>query len=134
MITEQYVGFLTAQLLKEKGFDVPTKTYYEDEESIEEYDLYSPKPINWNNTAFYAKPSQSLVMRWLREEKHFYIQIMLDSWALGGHSGYYIVIQDINSEFKEISPIIDDNPDLVFFETYEQAAESAIKYCLENLI
>ena len=134
MITEQYVEFETAKLLKEKGFN-------EDCMFVVNLDSNGILPCSFgtknseiDNKNIVTIPSQSLVMRWLREEKHFYIQIMLDSWALGGHSGYYIVIQDINSEFKEISPIIDDNPDLVFFETYEQAAESAIKYCLENLI
>ena len=151
MITEQYVSFETAKLLKEKGFPQDYDEYhslvYNEEDYEKEYEVkrmvlqtslvkagtLSSYPIGVPDPKCYC-PSQSLVMRWLREEKHFYIQIMLDSWALGGHSGYYIVIQDINSEFKEISPIIDDNPDLVFFETYEQAAESAIKYCLENLI
>ena len=131
MITEQYVEFSTAKLLKEKGFDVSVGTYKDD--FIQHGEIIVSRNECLSKDC-YPTPTQQMTMRWLREEKHFYIQIMLDSWALGGHSGYYIVIQDINSEFKEISPIIDDNPDLVFFETYEQAAESAIKYCLENLI
>ena len=105
MIQEEYVKFETAKLLIEKGF-----------------------PSGHPEVC-----TQSLVMRWLREEKHYYIQIMLDSWALGGHSGYYIVIQDINSDFEEISPAVNDNDD-VFFKTYEEAAEAAIKYVLEKLV
>ena len=80
-----------------------------------------------------SAPTLQMACKWLREEKHFYIQINLDSWALGRHSGYYIVIQDTNSDFMEISPRVNEE-DTVFFSTYEEAVEAAIKYCLENLI
>jgi hypothetical protein len=56
---------------------------------------------------------------------------MLDSWALGGHLGYYIVIQDLNSDFEVISPEIGD---VVFFNTYEEAVEAACLWVLKNLL
>ena len=49
---------------------------------------------------------------------------MLDSWACGGHMGYYIVIQNTTSDFEIM---LQDYIDDVFYDTYEEACESAIK-------
>ena len=70
-------------------------------------------------------------MKWLREEKHYYIQIMLDGWSLGEHRGYYVVIQRTDNDFEMM---LQDVCDEVFYKTPEEACEVAIKYCLENLI
>lgn len=119
MIKEDYVSFEVAKLLKEKGFsEITLDSYRANGQLRGEY-----KSCN------IPCPTHQMAMRWLREEKHYYIQIMLDSWALGGHSGYYIVIQDVNSDFSECSPT-----EQVFFETHEDAVEAALKYCLEKLI
>lgn len=56
---------------------------------------------------------------------------MLDSWALGGHSGYYVVIQKTDSDFEMM---LSDAFDEVFYDSEEDAVEAALKYCLENLI
>lgn len=139
MIQEEYVKFETAKLLNEKGFKEPCKAWYGEYKSLYgsgthvviEFD--DENRFEQNYRYLFGAPTQALAMKWLREEKHYYIQIMLDSWALGGHSGYYIVIQDINSDFEEVSPAVNDNDD-VFFKTYEEAAEAAIKYVLEKLV
>lgn len=111
MITEDYVSFETAKLLKEKGFDEECQKYYGDYK--------------------YPCPTLQMAMKWLREEKHYYIQVMLDGWACGDHSGYYVVIQKTDSDFEIM---LSDAVDEVFYQTYEEACEAAIKYCLENLI
>ena len=122
-ITEDYVSFETAKLLKEKGFSNNwCNRWYNT-------DIRDPFPSSVGAIGCLPCPTQQMAMRWLREEKHYYIQIMLDSWALDTHLGYYIVIQDILSDFEEINPV-----DKVFFKTYEEAVEAAIKYCLEDLI
>ena len=156
MVQEKYVNFGTAKLLKEKGFDGVCYKVWEKHDNGEPNLVAAPwfvegeTTVNRKSVDAAAKqyaydysidnkvegflaPTQSLAMCWLREEKHYYIQIMLDSWALGGHSGYYIVLQDINSDFEEVSPAVNDNDD-VFFKTYEEAAEAAIKYVLEKLV
>lgn len=56
---------------------------------------------------------------------------MLDGWACGDHSGYYVVIQKTDSDFEMM---LSDAVDEVFYQTYEEACEAAIKYCIENLI
>ena len=78
-----------------------------------------------------SAPTLQMAMKWVREEKHIYIQVMLDSWAMGGHSGYYVVIQKTDSDFEMF---LSDAYEKVFYQTYEEAVEAAIKYCVENLI
>lgn len=116
-ITEDYVSVETAKLLKEKGFTFPVKKSYSK---------------NWNSFALAVSiPSQSLVMKWLREVHHYYIQVMFDSWASGRRLGYFVEIQKTDSDFEMMLHYVVDE---MFYKTYEEAAEAAIKYCLENLI
>ncbi len=140
MITEDYVSFETAKLLKEKGFDEFCPTFYETDEP-DNGPKYSKK-LGWflHNSYDYSDrygkmiisaPTLQMAMTWLRDEKHYYIQVMLDGWACGGHSGYYVVIQKTDSDFEMM---LQDALDEVFYSTYEEACEAAIKYCLENLI
>lgn len=127
MITEDYVSFEVAKLLKEKGFNKDTYTMSMYDENGEAKDVLLLKvgeePV--------LRPTLQMATKWLREIHHYYIQIMLDSWACEGHMGYYVVIQKTDSDFEMM---LQDAVDEVFYQTYEEAAESAIKYCLENLI
>ena len=122
MIEEDFVSIETAKLLKEKGFDweCATKRYYP-ENPIDECD---PNGV-------YA-PTIQTATKWLRNVKKLDITIHYDSWACGGHSGYYIVVQRTDNDFSEVSPCVDDE-DTVFFNTPESAFEAAIKYCLSAL-
>ena len=129
MITEDYVSFETAKLLKEKGFDGVCRTAYEtitNEHEVEQCSLSS-----WGKLNQVKRPTLQMIMKWLRDEKHYYIQVMLDGWACGGHLGYYVVIQKTDSDFEMM---LQDAVDEVFYQTYEEAAEDAIKYIVENLI
>lgn len=132
MITEDYVNFEIAKLLKEKGFDEPCRSYYIGSSGRYSRCAVEIRTINCASDEI-LRPTFQMVLKWLREEKNLSIQTILDSWALGRHSGYYIVIQDTNSDFEEISPRVNEE-DTVFFSTHEEAVEAAIKYTLENLI
>ena len=154
-MTEDYVSFETAKLLKEKGFDgkcykvwahytssTPmlwaAPTFVEGETIVDRESVESAERT-WNtiygnseNKNYgYLAPTLQMAMKWLRDVHHYYIQVMLDSWACGGHTGYYVVIQKTDSDFEMM---LQDAVDDVFYKTYEQACEAAIKYCLENLI
>lgn len=124
MITEDYVSFETAKLLKEKGFDVYTYAYYEDEDNPN-ISLRASKAINWNKTEFISRPTLQMVMKWLREVHHIHIEVHLDSMD-GRHPIYEAL-------YSECVTIRTDNF-IDYGDTYEQACEAAIKYCLENLI
>lgn len=75
-----------------------------------------------------AAPTQSLLRRWLREEKALHIQITL--WGKGWY--YDIWAFEYYEEEKECSAkMLHQSPD---FPTYELALENALKYTLENLV
>jgi hypothetical protein len=124
MITEDYVSFETAKLLKEKGFDICVSSFYDvdGEFSRKEADW------NWNIGSRYSAPTPQMAMKWLREVHHcvicitpltFYCGEIVSKW------GYCIWAYDNTEVDEESSPRL---------ESYEEAAESAIKYCLEKLI
>lgn len=127
MVTEDYCSYEVSKLLKEKGFDEKALSYYEDDV------LCHGDWFEWNRSPLghIAAPTLQLAMKWLREVHHYYIQIMLDSWALGDHSGYYVVIQKTDSDFEMM---LADAVDKVFYETHEEAVEAACLYSLEKLI
>lgn len=129
MIKEDYVSFETAKLLKEKGFDEPCYDFY-DSDGIQHH-CGTREPVVSDGTVSIAAPSLALTMKWLREKHHYYIQVMLDSWACGGHMGYYVVIQKTDSDFEMMLQNVVEE---VFYQTHEEACEAAIKYCLTNLI
>jgi hypothetical protein len=137
MTTEDYVSYETAKLLKEKGFDELCPTFYEIDEP-NSGPKYSEK-LGWflHNSYDYSDrhgkmiisaPTLQMAMKWLREIHHcvicitpltFYCGEIVSKWG-------YCIWADDNTEVDEES-----SPKL---ESYEEAAESAIKYCLENLI
>ena len=94
MITEQYVSFETAKLLKEAGFDVPCTSQYSEGKCIWNVGY----PYNFNQDEFgYSRPTQALAARWLREAHGIHVfpvyQYLPEKWSY--------VIQDmtyVNSE------------------------------------
>ncbi len=135
MIEEDYVNFETANLLKEKGFDelcYACYEYFESGVTLYKGWTFEYKGYPVHNSLYRIKcPTLQMAMKWLREKHHYYIQVMLDSWACGDHTGYYVVIQKTDSDFELM---LQDVREQVFYENPEEAYEDAIKYCLENLI
>ena len=129
MITEDYVSFETAKLMKEKGFnEIKCNTCYKWNGNF----CNNRRSMSGiDNEICYQAPTLQMAMKWLREVHHYYIQIMLDSWACGGHTGYYVVIQKTDSDFEMM---LQDAVDEVFYETYEEACEAAIRYCLKMIL
>lgn len=126
MITEDYVGYGTAKLLKEKGFDWEVHRSY-----LVNDNVFIPGDINdvpLRKDAIRI-PTLQMAMKWLREVHNYDISICLDSYVEPYDNEYYIVIRRRKVKFEEVSPC-----EQVYFKTYEQACEAAIKYCLENLI
>ena len=68
---EQYVNFETAKLLKERDFDIFTKTRYDDVGTFhhEGYYLTGDRDI--------SAPTQAMVMQWIRETHGVHISIIL---------------------------------------------------------
>lgn len=124
MITEDYVSFETAKLLKEKGFDEPTYHDYDEEGRR----WFQEVLVCHNSQGGIACPTLQMAMKWLRKVHHYYIRPMLDSSDYNDHLGYYALVQKIDSE---IESILVDKMDKVFYDNPEEACEVAINYCLE---
>ena len=131
MITEDYVSFETAKLLKEKGFDEVCFKYALNGEIYNNGDFV----ISHVDDVEVGIPTLQTAMKWLREvhklgvfpttyyreinrnAKHDYGStiVMLDTYEVIGNGKN---IEDYTFEA----------------ETYEETTEKAIRYCLENLI
>lgn len=136
MITEDYVSFEIAKLLKDKGFDESTSMVYMsygDLCKLKRY--YNIRNSNYNditkNYFEYTAPTLQMAMKWLREIHKVHI-IAEPCLGEGYDSNLYFNrwFYTILTECGEYKPIrkIDE------FPTYEKACENAIKYCLKNLI
>ena len=126
MITEDYVSFELAKLLKEKGFDVYVSSFYDDEGE------FSGKEVNWNWNIGprYSAPTFQMAMKWLREVHRIHISITPLSFEDGIFWMYKIIKLWSDNNCSELHR----SDSRVGFNTYEEACEAAIKYCLENLI
>ncbi len=129
MITEDYVGFEVAKLLKEKRFDENCTKVYINKELRDVITKESIKECtNCFNHYLYpgdaTAPTLQMAFKWLREVHNLYINIFVTwkdkiphyQWSIDN-----LITQDT----------IYDTPCL---EKYEEAVEAAIKYCLTNLI
>lgn len=133
MITEDYVSFETAKLLKEKGFDVYGDGSYNS--GIEIYKEYSPNgklnscATSKPNKKAYPAPTLQMAMKWLREEHNLFVFPFPQMNA----NKFWVEIYQL-SDNKEWENLYCESIDLKDYPLYEEACEAAIKYCLKNLI
>lgn len=118
MITEDYVSFETAKLLKEKGFDESLHYVYQPNTKTPIY-VTTPKNFNGGENR-YSAPTLQMAMKWLREVHKIFIRVIQSHIEYCACEIYYGIVNYYN--FRES------------FASYEEACEAAIKYCLENLI
>lgn len=130
MICEDYVSFEVAKLLKEKGFDNEVKSFYGyDSEfktwEFEEDDRWDT-PNNWGSY-YCSAPTLQMAMKWLREKYNLEIYLYHDS-SKPPFNWWFEIIKYPNTVAEYESGKDEE------FDTYEEAGDAAIKYCLENLI
>ena len=132
MIHEEICTYEVAKLAKEKGFNEYVEAFY-----AEDCDTaHSQGPEKWNEyKGKYAAPTQSLLQRWLREDKGIVIDVVLD-WQ------YNIEVEEIRYQHRigsnrrmtigcvQTRGIVCDR----YFATYELALEDALKYTLQKLV
>ena len=123
MITEDYVSFEVAQLLKEKGFDSPCMGRY----SVRSKEFHLDCTRMCSNGGLFecAAPSQAMAMKWLREEKRTSIIIEFDLTK----RGYCPYVHQLDYDMDWVVKWRVNTP-----MKYEEAVEAALKYVLENLI
>ena len=133
MITEDYVSREVAKLLKEKGFN--EFGHYEYHDTLSKPHFHK-KSHNFNGdeyancgTKWYSAPTHQMAMKWLREKYNIYINIQPDFPSDKGYKMCWCWSANILYE-----NCISLKGHQCYIETYEEAAETAIKYCLEHLI
>jgi hypothetical protein len=127
-ITEDYVSFETAKLLKEKGFNEGCRSHYGTAGSFS-YEKYEVESSECEMHNAILAPTLQMAMKWLREVHKLYVDVYIVKNYDNKTIEYCITIEDLNF------PGSDDGIDCCNkYKTYEQACEEAIKYCLENLI
>ena len=124
MITEDYVSFETAKLLKEKGFDEPVLLYHRYGKAEPTCPVERILSKNSDLSDACSIPTLQMSIKWLREEYKIFICIVF----LEETDMYGFTIEDISSK-KDLATSKNDE-----YSTYEQTCEAAIKYCLQNLI
>lgn len=121
MITEDYVSFEIAKLLKEKGFeDDFCHTAYDCNGEFFWYGDYSK-----DRKGIMDAPTLQMAMKWLREVHNISIEPFVDF----GSGDEYWWSADV--AYIKKNGLIDT---LTGYSSYEEACEAGIKYCLENLI
>lgn len=124
MITEDYVSFETAKLLKEKGFDVECLAIYYPDSRLETFDLAFNYNIPGGISGVISAPTLQMAMKWL-EEKY---EIFCDIRRHGNVDDDFTY--SWNCEGKRGLSVGNGGG----LKTAAEARESAIRYCLENLI
>ena len=140
---DEIVSFETAMLLKEKGFNEPCSFYYEDNE------LYKLAYYHGDGTGFARNnspindrllceemqctaPTQSLAQKWLREDRN--ITFNANPHSNDGKIIYVITIKVIsNNKYIDFNVMMDTSNKAIMFDTYEDAIESGLKYCLKSI-
>ena len=154
MIKEEYVNFETAKLLKEKGFDGVCYKVWQSIKYEGQFLTCAPVFVEGETTVTretvdaavklrvyeydledgmeegYLAPSQSLAMRWLREKFGIHIIINHDSCD----EYWYWQAVDVKDKDENWDGKFALTEEYGGFSTYEETAEKAIKYCLEELL
>ena len=125
MITEDYVSFETAKLLKEKGFDEDIARVVNEEGEIDYLGSFQPSLAYLHHT-WYRCPTLQMTMKWLREVHKIHIAVIVAYHHFPRRYEVHIM------KLENIDDFILHRQ--IGFASYEEACEAAIKYCLENLI
>lgn len=120
-MTDDYVSFETAKLLKEAGFIVFCDKYFVKPEIT---DYYKGRGINANWNAldeYFSRPTLSLAAKWLREENNIYVEVIrkFTCWKFS---------------LINLNPVCIIKLTAGSFNTYEEALEEGLKEALEFLI
>ena len=126
MITEDYVSFETAKLLKKKRFDCSSYNHYRlDNGELCHFNTNCSTNLEQND--YITAPTLQMVMKWLRDISHLEIYPFHD--AIQENNNWWYRIE----RHSKGCSLTEHESDIIY-KTYEEACEAAIKYCLENLI
>ena len=132
---DQLVGFETAKLAKEKGFDgLVRDAYYANSPELSKLmreECWDGYPVNSEDKAYLATPTQSLLQRWLREVHKIHSFAWCNAsgwgWEIEKTNGTHISIMDIDGNVKGTEP------ESGMFKTYEDALEEGLQEALKAI-
>ena len=131
-ITEDYVSFETAKLLKEKGFEGHSILTIYDENAANAYiKELKEKHLPYSSDDpklkefYYTQPTLQMARKWLRKVYNINIDIV-SVWNQKRFEYQVFIVTPENAKHC----YIDDK----LYIGYEEAAEAGIKYSLEHLI
>ena len=138
-ITEDYVSLNTAKLLKEKGFNEEAEYVYSDGGELLRLshlgikDLTNADCNDYHTWQFpiegvasiISAPTLQMAMKWLVREHKLYVNVAPSV------EGYYWT-EKWHSYVEELSKRHPFGTFIGTFNSYEEACEAAIKYCLEK--
>lgn len=113
MITEDYCSFEVAKLLKEKGFEGICDYAYSNKGNYFEIDRSNFDEV------YCLRPTHQMAMAWLRK-KGLHINITYKNRPMSTFLYYWSI-----AEHEDIKGLE---------QTYKEAVEESLKYCLQNLI
>lgn len=123
MIREEICTYEVCKLAKEKGF--PLQKAIKQDGRAFFYELPQTHP-DWANCDAWYLPTQSLLQRWLREEKNIHIAVF-PNLRNSYEYDWIVYIKGEECWLPTYSALND-------FPTYELALEDALKYALGNLV
>ena len=123
-ITEDYVSFEIAKLLRKKGFVGNVHAYHNIFDGVNlDYKLNEAPHLN------IPAPTLQMAMKWLRKVHNLSVEVYRTAC---GYVGCVVAIPS----GTDIKFLEEDGDDLSSgqYTSWEKACEATIKYCLENLI
>lgn len=129
MIHDEICTYEVAKLAKEKGFNVQTFDWYDYTGNY--HKGFIPHKLHEcpRYKEYYA-PTQSLLQRWLREEKGIVIEVICLPTTRTSSKYEYKRHLFLGSDGHYLESEYGDE----IFDTYELALEDALTYTLKNLI
>lgn len=129
MTHEEICTYEVCKLAKEKGFNVQTFDWYDYTGNYNK-GFIPHKLHECPRYKEYYAPTQSLLQRWLREEKGVVIEVICLPTTRTSSKYEYKRHLFLGSDGHYLESEYGDE----IFDTYELALEDALKYALENLV
>lgn len=127
MIHEEICTYEVCKLAKEKGFrEKCIEHYYDDTKDL--YRSSNPQCYNFGGNTSDA-PTQSLLQRWLREEKGIFVEVLVDDDSNTPLTYNIHQYKDWNWEC-----VCHHHGNYYAANDWELCLEDALKYALENLV
>ena len=144
MITEDYVSFEIANLLKDKWFNEPTAWVYSNKKKgmrLSDYGIRNltnedcSKYSTWQFplagvSSIVSAPTLNVAMKWLGEKFNLFISTKFT--VRGWYCDISRAVRDSDGKIIDVEDGIDDDA-IPYCKTYAEAVKKALKYALEEL-